>query len=84
LINSIYKLLQDGINANGFETLYQPSLDLLKVYTAQSFFTFVYIYLLGVMGENIAKEMKVKLFSAVIKQDISFYDKSRSGELINR
>ena len=36
------------------------------------------------MGENIAKEMKVKLFQTIIKQDISFYDKSRSGELINR
>jgi hypothetical protein len=36
------------------------------------------------MGENMAKEMKVKLFQTIIKQDISFYDKSRSGELLNR
>ena len=36
------------------------------------------------MGENMAKEMKVKLFQTIIKQDIAFYDKSRSGEIINR
>ena len=36
------------------------------------------------MGENIAANLKVRLFSQIIKQDISFYDKTRTGELIDR
>ncbi len=36
------------------------------------------------MGKNIAANLKVRLFSILIKQDISFYDKTRTGELIDR
>lgn len=36
------------------------------------------------MGENIASKLKVRLFNQMIKQDISFYDKTRTGELIDR
>ena len=36
------------------------------------------------MGENIASKLKVRLFSQLVKQDISFYDKTRTGELIDR
>ena len=84
MINTIYRLLQEGTANISFESLYKPTFDLLKLYSAQALFTFTYIYLLGIMGENMAKEMKVNLFQKIIKQDIAFYDKSRSGELINR
>lgn len=36
------------------------------------------------MGENISSKLKVRLFSKLITQDISFYDKTRTGELIDR
>jgi ATP-binding cassette subfamily B (MDR/TAP) protein 8 len=67
-----------------YESIYKPSLKLINLYLAQSIFTFSYIYLLGNMGENISASLKVSLFSKIIKQDISFYDKTRSGELIDR
>ena len=44
MINQIYKLLQDRANAS-FESLYKPTFDLIKVYSAQALFTFSYIYL---------------------------------------
>jgi ATP-binding cassette subfamily B (MDR/TAP) protein 8 len=83
LINGVYKMLQSNVN-DYYETIYKPSFNLIKLYLAQSFFTFSYIYLLGAMGENMAANLKTKLFSKLIKQDISFYDNSRTGELIDR
>jgi ATP-binding cassette subfamily B (MDR/TAP) protein 8 len=36
------------------------------------------------MGENMAASLKKSLFSKLIKQDITFYDQKRAGELIDR
>ena len=83
LVNSVIKMLKDNTNEY-FNSIYEPSIKLIKLYTAQSFFTFSYIYLLGIIGENMAFNLKKQLFSNLIKQDISFYDNSRSGELMNR
>nr|QNH67936.1 ATP-binding cassette transporter subfamily B member 8 [Brachionus plicatilis] len=82
LINSVYEMLKS--NVANYESLYKPALSLIKLYIVQSLFTFSYIYTLGVMGENMASNLKNNLFSKMIKQDISFYDRSRSGELIDR
>jgi ATP-binding cassette, subfamily B (MDR/TAP), member 8 len=83
LVNGVYKMLQSNVK-DYYESIYKPSLKLINLYLAQSLFTFSYIYLLGNMGENISASLKVNLFNKIIKQDISFYDKTRSGELIDR
>lgn len=83
LINGVYKMLQSNVT-DFSEALYQPALNLIKLYLAQSAFTFSYIYFLGIMGENMSANLKTGLFNKLIKQDISFYDNSRTGELIDR
>lgn len=83
LINGVYEMLKSNA-VDSYETLYKPAFNLIKLYLAQSVFTFSYIYLLGIMGENMAANLKNQLFSKIIKQDIAFYDKTRSGELIDR
>ena len=83
LINGVYSMLQSNVK-DYYEAIYKPSLNLIKLYVAQSVLTFSYIYWLGIMGENIAANLKVNLFTKLIKQDISFYDNSRTGELIDR
>ncbi|CAF0785116.1 unnamed protein product [Brachionus calyciflorus] len=83
LINGVYELLKSNVT-DYYDSIYKPSLNLIKLYLAQSVFTFSYIYMLGIMGENMAANLKNNLFSKIIKQDIAFYDRSRSGELIDR
>lgn len=83
MINGVYQILQSNVS-NFNETVYKPSVKLLSLYLTQSVFTFSYIYLLGIMGENIATKLKTRLFDRLIKQDITFYDQTRSGELIDR
>lgn len=50
----------------------------------QSACTFFYIYMLSNAGEKIAYQMKIDLFSSIIRQDIAFFDQQRTGEIINR
>jgi ATP-binding cassette subfamily B (MDR/TAP) protein 8 len=44
----------------------------------------MYIYLLSCVGEKVATQLKQELFESIIKQDIAFFDKQRTGELVNR
>ena len=83
LINGVYEMLKSDVKDYS-TSIYSSSMNLIKLYFAQSFFTFSYIYLLGIMGENISATLKTNLFSKLIKQDISFYDNARTGELIDR
>lgn len=50
----------------------------------QAFFTFVYVDLLSTVGENLASNLKNKLFASVMQQDLTFFDKNRTGEIIDR
>lgn len=35
-------------------------------------------------GSNIVKRLREKLFSSVMRQEMGFFDKTRTGELVNR
>lgn len=51
---------------------------------AQSFFTFVYIYLLSNVGEQVALHIRQDLFDKMILQDVPFFDQHQTGEVVNR
>ena len=42
------------------------------------------VYLMRVSGQNITAALRGKLFGSIIKQDTAFFDKNKTGELINR
>lgn len=50
----------------------------------QALFTFVYIYTLSGIGERIAMRLRQDLFKSVIMQDMAFFDRNRTGEILNR
>ena len=64
--------------------LTKPAFALARMYIAQAFFTFVYICMLSDVGEKIAMRLRQDLFRSIIMQDITFFDKNRSGEIISR
>ncbi|PIK54099.1 ATP-binding cassette sub-family B member 8, mitochondrial [Apostichopus japonicus] len=61
-----------------------PALKLVSAYSLQAIGTACYISLLGVVGERLATRMRISLFAALLKQDVTFFDTSRTGELVNR
>ncbi|XP_065833607.1 ATP-binding cassette sub-family B member 10, mitochondrial-like isoform X2 [Oscarella lobularis] len=42
------------------------------------------IYLTQTSGQRIIKRLRDKLFGAIVSQEIAFFDRTRTGELINR
>ncbi|KAI7899749.1 ABC transporter type 1, transmembrane domain-containing protein [Cokeromyces recurvatus] len=84
VLSSSVQAAADGLGALTIRDLNAPALKLFGLLTAQGIFTFAHISLVSAFGENVAKRLRAKLFSAIIRQDISFFDCHRSGELISR
>ncbi|XP_066091109.1 ATP-binding cassette sub-family B member 10, mitochondrial [Saccopteryx bilineata] len=44
----------------------------------------VRVYLMQTSGQHIVNRLRTSLFSSILKQEVAFFDKTRTGELINR
>lgn len=42
------------------------------------------VYLMQVSGQQIVRNLRESLFSSILRQEVGFFDKTRTGELINR
>uniref|UniRef100_A0A8C3MWH9 Mitochondrial potassium channel ATP-binding subunit n=1 Tax=Geospiza parvula TaxID=87175 RepID=A0A8C3MWH9_GEOPR len=62
----------------------RPALRLLAVYCLQGLLTFGYIALLARVGERVAGNMRKALFSALLRQEVAFFDATRTGQLVTR
>ncbi|CAG8563563.1 3212_t:CDS:10 [Paraglomus brasilianum] len=82
LINIIAESISKGSLV--LDDLKEPAMKLLALFGIQGFLTFLHISFVTILGENMAKRLKHQLFSAIIHQDIAFFDKYRSGELVSR
>lgn len=89
-INTLTKYARINDSTNSFDfsqflmDMKGPSLRLFGMYLFQSTFTFVYIFLLSQIGEQMAARLRQDLFKQIIIQDLSFFDFNRTGELVNR
>ncbi|NXK87055.1 ABCB8 protein, partial [Formicarius rufipectus] len=62
----------------------RPALRLLSVYCLQGLLTFGYIALLARVGEQVAGNMRKALFTTLLRQDVAFFDATRTGQLVTR
>nr|KAF7407035.1 hypothetical protein H0235_014691 [Vespula pensylvanica] len=87
IINVLTKIVQDKRNdstRNTLEMLLRPTFLLARMYVAQAFFTFVYIHTLSHIGERVAMKLRQNVFKSIIMQDVAFFDKNRTGEIVSR
>ncbi|PSN49512.1 ATP-binding cassette sub-family B member 8 [Blattella germanica] len=84
LVNVVAKFAREGSSNMFKESVKFPVFHLINLYILQACFTFIYIYLLSCIGERVACQLKQELFESIMKQDIAFFDKQRTGELVNR
>ncbi|XP_059927038.1 ATP-binding cassette sub-family B member 10, mitochondrial [Gadus macrocephalus] len=42
------------------------------------------VYLMQISGQRIVRNLRAALFSSILRQEVAFFDRSRTGELINR
>lgn len=76
--------VMDPVDNSFVKDVSAPASNLLSLYMLQSGFTFMYIYLLSRVGEQMAARMRQDLFKQIVLQDVSFFDEHRTGELVNR
>ncbi|NXM85353.1 ABCB8 protein, partial [Oenanthe oenanthe] len=62
----------------------RPALRLLAAYCLQGLLTFGYIALLARVGERVAGNMRKALFSTLLRQEVAFFDATRTGQLVAR
>ncbi|KAI8074062.1 ABC transporter type 1, transmembrane domain-containing protein [Gongronella butleri] len=61
-----------------------PAMKLFGLLTSQGILTFAHITLVARFGERVAQRLRAKLFAAIVQQDMLFFDKHQSGELVSR
>ncbi|NXA10117.1 ABCB8 protein, partial [Sapayoa aenigma] len=59
-------------------------LSLLTPPSLQGLLTFGYIALLARVGEQVAGNMRKALFTTLLRQDVAFFDATRTGQLVTR
>ncbi|KAL1462903.1 hypothetical protein WDU94_014706 [Cyamophila willieti] len=85
IINILSQFTQNTLPDKSFiSEMKDPVLKLVGLYVAQSVFTCAYISLLSGLGERIAAKLRCQLFESILKQDIAFFDTTRTGELVDR
>ncbi|KAK4883951.1 hypothetical protein RN001_000222 [Aquatica leii] len=69
---------------NFFKEMKLPSIQLISMYITQSVLTAFYITMLSHLGERVAFDIKTDLFANILRQDVSFFDQQRTGEILTR
>lgn len=69
--------------ASFFEQIQKPAMRLFFIYVMQSVFTGIYIATLSYTGERYATRLRQALLESVLKQDMSFFDTTKTGEIMN-
>ena len=85
LINTLAQFTNSSRGTGEFlASVKEPLLRIFSIYVLQAGFTAAYISLLSQIGEQMACKIRQDLFNQLIIQDLGFFDKNRTGELINR
>ncbi|KAJ3055188.1 ATP-binding cassette, sub-B (MDR TAP), member 8 [Rhizophlyctis rosea] len=85
LISIVQKELNNRIKRPpDFTALNAPAAKLLGLFSLQGFLTFLDISLVSRLGENLSKRMRRELYSAILAQDMAFFDSHMQGEVVGR
>ena len=90
IVNVVTQFLATGndsgpaASSSYWEELRAPATRLGLMYMGQAVLTLIYIQSLSCVGERMACQLRQDLFASIIRQDVSFYDQHRTGELVNR
>nr|AHK05638.1 ATP-binding cassette transporter sub-family B member 10 [Tigriopus japonicus] len=66
------------------ERLKSLAAGLLVVFTIGALCNFGRVYLMRISSQNVAARLRQDLFASIMRQETTFFDKSKTGELVNR
>jgi len=83
-IGKIINLLNEGVSEDMVQRLWDISWMLLGVFLVGAVANGARSYLMQTSALRIINSMRQQLFSAITRQEIAFFDKTKTGELISR
>lgn len=82
--HTIKKIIDEAIVNKDLPQLNMAAFLALAVFAIQSFTSALRYYFFTLAGERTVKRLRAKLFGQILGQDISFFDKQKTGELLGR
>ncbi|XP_061835358.1 mitochondrial potassium channel ATP-binding subunit isoform X1 [Nerophis lumbriciformis] len=83
LVNVVARYLREQ-TGNYVREIQGPAFKLMGLYGIQGLLTSGYIVLLSRVGERVAADMRKTLFASLLRQDVAFFDATKTGQLVNR
>ena len=81
---AVGQLLDVSVSADAVMSPLTVAGMLLGVFAVQGVFMSARDGLLAIAGERIAARLRTRTYGAILRQDMTFFDHSRTGELVNR
>jgi ATP-binding cassette subfamily B protein len=76
--------IDDVIKAGEATDMKMLGLALLGIFAVQALFAAIRYYLFTVIGDRVVADLRQRLFSAVLAQEMGFFDENRTGDLTSR
>ncbi len=76
--------IDDVIKVGQQQNMKLLGLGLLGIFAVQALFVGLRYYLFTVIGDRVVADLRKQLFSAVLAQEMGFFDDNRTGELTSR
>ncbi len=83
-IGKLIDFVQDGDKNTIKQKLKDVSLIMLGIFLIGALANFGRVYLIQSTGQQIVMRLRQKLYKSIMDQEMSFFDKNKTGELINR
>lgn len=82
--HTIKKIIDEAITNKDLFQLNQAAFLALGVFAVQSVTSALRYYFFTLAGERTVKRLRARLFGQILGQDVSFFDKQKTGELLGR
>lgn len=80
----IRNMVDQALQAKDLDKINQIVILILIVFAVQAVASTIRYFLFTMAGERIVKQLRKDLYSAILRQEIAFFDFNKTGELISR
>ena len=89
ILSRAYDTIIDGRYEGQTGAEFMPSvnrimINIIIIYFTGVFITFIRTLIQGIVGERLVARLRCELYSAILKQEIAFFDEHKTGELVSR
>ncbi|CAH1390323.1 unnamed protein product [Nezara viridula] len=83
-LGKVIDIIYDADTGHMRENLNIICAALLAVFIVGGLCNFGRVYLMNISAQRITKTLREKVFNSILKQEVAYFDRAKTGELINR